>query len=155
LKKGKTGGNAMTNSSEFKGFYKLSPEQRLAEVAKFSDLSADEVALLSKTGALDMQAADHMIENVFSIMPLPMGVAVNFKINGKDYLIPMAVEEPSVVAAASNAAGMARVKGGFFASNASANTGRQCRRSVRRQDIVVRSACAAHGNSQRKGPDVD
>jgi hydroxymethylglutaryl-CoA reductase len=117
LKKGKTGGNAMTNSSEFKGFYKLSPEQRLAEVAKFSDLSADEVALLSKTGALDMQAADHMIENVFSIMPLPMGVAVNFKINGKDYLIPMAVEEPSVVAAASNAAGMARVKGGFFASN--------------------------------------
>jgi len=107
----------MTNSSEFKGFYKLSPEQRLAEVAKFSDLSADEVALLGKTGALDMQAADHMIENVFSIMPLPMGVAVNFKINGKDYLIPMAVEEPSVVAAASNAAGMARVKGGFFASN--------------------------------------
>lgn len=107
----------MTNSSEFKGFYKLSPERRLAEVAKFSGLSAEEVALLGKTGALDMQAADHMIENVFSTMPIPMGVAVNFKINGKDYLIPMAVEEPSVVAAASNAAGMARLTGGFFASN--------------------------------------
>lgn len=107
----------MTKSSDFKGFYKLSPEQRLAEVASFSGLSEEEVSLLSKTGALDIHAADHMIENVFSTMPLPMGVAVNFKINNKDYLIPMAVEEPSVVAAASNAAGMARVKGGFFASN--------------------------------------
>jgi len=104
-------------TSEFKGFYKLSPEQRLAEVAKFSDLTAEDVEVLSKTGALGIDAADHMIENVFSIMPLPMGVAVNFKINGKDYLVPMAVEEPSVVAAASNAARMARVKGGFFASN--------------------------------------
>lgn len=104
-------------SSEFKGFYKLSPEQRLAEVAKFSELSQEEVALLSTGSALDIHAADHMIENVFSIMPLPMGVAVNFKINGKDYLIPMAVEEPSVVAAASNAARMARIKGGYFTSN--------------------------------------
>jgi hydroxymethylglutaryl-CoA reductase len=104
-------------TSEFKGFYKLSPEQRLAEVAKFSDLTQEEVALLSTTSALDIHAADHMIENVFSIMPLPMGVAVNFTINGKDYLIPMAVEEPSVVAAASNAARMARVKGGYFTSN--------------------------------------
>lgn len=104
-------------SSEFKGFYNLTPEQRLAAVAKFSDLTAEETSLLSKTGALDIHAADHMIENVFSTFPLPMGVAVNFKINGKDYLIPMAVEEPSVVAAASNAARMARVKGGFFASN--------------------------------------
>jgi len=104
-------------TSEFKGFYKLSPKQRLAEVAKFSDLTAEDVEVLSKTGALGIDAADHMIENVFSIMPLPMGVAVNFKINGKDYLVPMAVEEPSVVAAASNAARMARIKGGFFASN--------------------------------------
>ncbi len=104
-------------TSEFKGFYKLSPQQRLEEVAKFSSLSEEEVSLLAKTGALSIQAADHMIENVFSVMPLPMGIAVNFTINGKDYLIPMAVEEPSVVAAASNAARMARVKGGFFTSN--------------------------------------
>lgn len=104
-------------TSEFKGFYKLSPQQRLEEVAKFSSLSEEEVSLLAKTGALSMEAADHMIENVFSVMPLPMGIAVNFTINGKDYLIPMAVEEPSVVAAASNAARMARVKGGFFTSN--------------------------------------
>ena len=104
-------------TSEFKGFYKLSPAQRLAEVAKFSGLSDEEASLLQKEGALDIDLADHMIENVIGTMPLPMGVAVNFKINGRDYLIPMAVEEPSVVAAASNAARMARVKGGFFASN--------------------------------------
>lgn len=104
-------------TSAFKGFYKLSPQQRLEEVAKFSSLSEEEVSLLAKTGALSIEAADHMIENVFSVMPLPMGIAVNFTINGKDYLIPMAVEEPSVVAAASNAARMARVKGGFFTSN--------------------------------------
>lgn len=104
-------------TSEFKGFYKLSPQQRLEEVAKFSSLTEEEVSLLAKTGALSIEAADHMIENVFSVMPLPMGIAVNFTINGKDYLIPMAVEEPSVVAAASNAARMARVKGGFFTSN--------------------------------------
>ena len=107
----------MMKTSEFKGFYKLSPAQRLAEVAKFSELSGEEAALLQKTGALDIDLADHMIENVIGTMALPMGVAVNFKINGRDYLIPMVVEEPSVVAAASNAARMARVKGGFFASN--------------------------------------
>lgn len=105
------------STSEFKGFYKLSPAERLAEVAKFSGLSEEETALLQKGGALDIDLADHMIENVIGVMPMPMGVAVNFKINGKDYLIPMAVEEPSVVAAASNAARMARVKGGFFACN--------------------------------------
>ena len=107
----------MMKTSEFKGFYKLSPAQRLAEVAKFSELSGEEAALLQKTGALDIDLADHMIENVIGTMALPMGVAVNFKINDRDYLIPMVVEEPSVVAAASNAARMARVKGGFFASN--------------------------------------
>ncbi|MBF0528648.1 MAG: hydroxymethylglutaryl-CoA reductase, degradative [Deltaproteobacteria bacterium] len=104
-------------TSEFKGFYKLSPEQRLMEVAEFSSLSQDETTLLRQTGALDIHAADHMIENVISTMPIPLGIAVNFMINGQDYLVPMAVEEPSVVAAASNAARMARVKGGFFASN--------------------------------------
>lgn len=105
------------STSEFKGFYKLSPAQRLAEVAKFSGLNDDEAALLQQGSALDIDLADHMIENVVGVMPLPMGIAVNFTINHRDYLIPMAVEEPSVVAAASNAARMARVKGGFFACN--------------------------------------
>ena len=91
-------------TSEFKGFYKLPPEQRQQEVAEFCDLTAEDMALLKDTGAISMEAADHMIENVIGVMPMPMGVAVNFTINGRDYLIPMAVEEPSVVAAASNAA---------------------------------------------------
>lgn len=119
-------------TSEFKGFYKLSPAQRLAEVAQFSGLTKEEADLLAKTGALDMELADHMIENVFATMQLPMGVAVNFLINGRDYLIPMAVEEPSVVAAASNAARMARVKGGFFASN----TGPVMRAQIQVMNVV-------------------
>lgn len=104
-------------TSEFKGFYKLSPAQRQQEVAEFCGLAAEDMALLEDTGAISMDAADHMIENVIGVMPMPLGVAVNFTINGKDYLIPMAVEEPSVVAAASNAARIARTKGGFFTSN--------------------------------------
>ena len=119
-------------TSEFKGFYKLSPAQRLKEVAEFSGLTTEEAALLAKTGALDMELADHMIENVFATMQLPMGVAVNFLINGRDYLVPMAVEEPSVVAAASNAARMARVKGGFFASN----TGPLMRAQIQVMNVV-------------------
>lgn len=119
-------------TSEFKGFYKLSPAQRLKEVAEFSGLTTEEAALLAKTGALDMELADHMIENVFATMQLPMGVAVNFLINGRDYLVPMAVEEPSVVAAASNAARMARVKGGFFASN----TGPVMRAQIQVMNVV-------------------
>lgn len=119
-------------TSEFKGFYKLSPAQRLAEVAQFRGLTKEEADILAKTGALDIELADHMIENVFATMQLPMGVAVNFLINGRDYLIPMAVEEPSVVAAASNAARMARVKGGFFASN----TGPVMRAQIQVMNVV-------------------
>ena len=78
------------------------------------------MALLQKAGGLDLGAADHMIENVIGTMPLPLGIAVNFLINGREYLVPMVVEEPSVVAAASNAAKLARVKGGFFATNTGA-----------------------------------
>lgn len=104
-------------SSEFKGFYKLSVDERLQKVSDFSNLTTEEQQLLKKVSGLSMETADHMIENVFAMMQLPMGIAVNFQINGKDYLIPMAVEEPSVVAAASNAARMARVKGGFFTSH--------------------------------------
>lgn len=107
----------MTKTSSLKGFYKLSPEERLKIIADFSDLTNEEVRLLQNTGSLPEAVANNMIENVFGVMPLPMGVAVNFKINEKEYLIPMAVEEASVVAAASNAAKMARIKGGFFSSN--------------------------------------
>ena len=107
----------MTKTSALKGFYKLSPKERLKIIADFSGLTNEEVSLLQNTGSLPESVANNMIENLVGVMPMPMGVAVNFKINDKDYLIPMVVEEASVVAAASNAAKMARIKGGFFSSN--------------------------------------
>jgi hydroxymethylglutaryl-CoA reductase len=107
----------MEKSSQISGFYKLNPKERLELVKNFADLSEEEVEALAKTGSLDMEQANRMIENVVGTFELPVGIAVNFLINGKDYLIPMAIEEPSVVAAASNAAKMARSKGGFQTSN--------------------------------------
>lgn len=101
------------SSSSISGFYKLTVEERREILKKSGDLTDEEMTLLKNMGGLGESAADHMIENVVSVMEVPIGIATNFLINGKDYLIPMAIEEPSVVAAASNAARMARVKGGF------------------------------------------
>ena len=103
-------------SSELSGFYKLRADERLKLVADFAGLSDEEVTILSISGALG-ELADRMIENVVGTMPLPVGIATNFRIKGRDYLIPMAIEEPSVVAAASNAAKMARASGGFQTSS--------------------------------------
>jgi hydroxymethylglutaryl-CoA reductase len=102
-------------TSRIPGFYKLSLEERVRIVKEFADLTDEEAELLLKAGNMELDVADRMIENVIGTWPLPLGVAVNFKINGKDYLIPMAIEEPSVVAAASNAAKMALPGGGFIA----------------------------------------
>ncbi len=104
-------------TSRISNFYKLTPEERLKKVKEFAGLSDEEVEMLQTTGSLNMDLADRMIENVIGVMPMPMAVAVNFLINGKDYLIPMVIEEPSVVAAASYGAKMARVKGGFHTSS--------------------------------------
>jgi hydroxymethylglutaryl-CoA reductase len=103
-------------TSKLSGFYKLSPEERLRIVKEFANLSGEEAVALGNTGALGIGLADRMIENVIGGFTLPLGVATNFRINSRDYLIPMALEEPSVVAAASNVAKMARAKGGFTAS---------------------------------------
>lgn len=103
-------------SSEISGFYKKSAEDRWKIVQEFGGLSDEEVRTLGNTGVLEFDQVDRMIENVVGTIPVPLGIAVNFLINGKDYLVPMAIEEPSVVAAASNAARMARTKGGFAAS---------------------------------------
>jgi hydroxymethylglutaryl-CoA reductase len=107
----------MVRTSQFSGFYKLNLDEKLKIVKEFSNLSEDEVSQLKIASALKIDAAERMIENVIGIMPVPLGIAVNFLIDGKDYLIPMAIEEPSVVAAASNAARIARVKGGFSTSS--------------------------------------
>ena len=103
-------------TSQLSGFYKLNSKERLEVVRDFAGLSEEEITALGNTGSL-RELADRMIENVVGAMPLPLGIAVNFMINGRDYLIPMAIEEPSVVAAASNAAKMARPKGGFQTSS--------------------------------------
>ncbi|MEM3162468.1 MAG: hydroxymethylglutaryl-CoA reductase, degradative [Candidatus Bathyarchaeia archaeon] len=107
----------MEKSSLFSGFYKLSPKERLDFVKDFAGLTDEEAALIQNTGSLPMDIADRMIENVVGAVPIPLGIAVNFLINGKDYLIPMAIEEPSVVAAASYAAKMVRDGGGFHTSS--------------------------------------
>jgi hydroxymethylglutaryl-CoA reductase len=107
----------MNKSSKISGFYKLSPKERLALVKDFAGLSDEECDLLQNTGSLPLEAADRMIENVVGAFPLPLGIGVNFLINNRDYLVPMAIEEPSVVAAASYAAKMVREGGGFHASS--------------------------------------
>jgi len=107
----------LNKSSLVSGFYKLSPEERLAFVREFAGLSDEECASLRNTGSLPLDLADRMIENVVGATPVPLGIAVNFQINKRDYLIPMAIEEPSVVAAASYAAKMAREGGGFHTNS--------------------------------------
>jgi len=103
----------MVKSSEFSGFYKLPVSDRVKFVKEFANLTGDDESLLRQTGPLSFELANRMIENVIAVLPVPLGIATNFQINGQDRLIPMAIEEPSVVAAASNAARMARSKGGF------------------------------------------
>ena len=98
-------------SSRISGFYKMSLDQRIGLVRSFSNLSDEDIANLNN--AIDFSLADTMIENVIGVFELPIGIAMNFVINGEDMLIPMATEESSVVAAASNAAKIARIHGGF------------------------------------------
>ena len=104
-------------SSRISGFYKLPREERLRIVAEFAGLSEEEVEVLRSGGGLGIETADRMIENVVGMMAYPLGVAVNFRINGRDRLIPMVLEEPSVVAAASNAARMMREGEGIRTSS--------------------------------------
>src|SRR4030067_755592 len=104
----------MARSSLMSGFYKITPKQRLSLVKEFAGLSDEECTLLQNASSLPLDMADRMIENVVGAFPLPLGIGVNFLINDRDYLIPMAIEEPSVVAAGSDAAKMVRDGGGFL-----------------------------------------
>jgi hydroxymethylglutaryl-CoA reductase len=101
-------------SSRLPGFYKLPVRERVATIARLRDLSQDEAALLGEAG-LPLETANQMIENAVGVLGLPLGLGLNFLVNGRDYLVPMAVEEPSVVAAVSFAAKIAREGGGFTA----------------------------------------
>ncbi|MDI6856505.1 MAG: hydroxymethylglutaryl-CoA reductase, degradative [Candidatus Thermoplasmatota archaeon] len=94
-------------------FYNLSIAERLKILKKFAGLSNNDLKILHSSNAF----INRMIENVVGTFPLPLGIATNFLINGKDYLIPMAIEETSVVAACSHGAKIARIKGGFEATS--------------------------------------
>jgi hydroxymethylglutaryl-CoA reductase len=103
----------MTDSSISK-FFEKSRKERLDIVAAFSNLSKDDLDTLeNNNGGISFDNADKMVENAIGTFSLPLGVATNFKINDKDYVIPMVIEEPSVIAAASKGAKVARIKGGF------------------------------------------
>ncbi|CAI8388028.1 MAG: hydroxymethylglutaryl-CoA reductase, degradative [Euryarchaeota archaeon] len=105
------------DNSRLKGFYKLDVEQRREKIAELANLNQEQVTALATNGELDDSAADRMIENVIGTMSLPVGVATNFIIDGKHYVVPFCLEESSVVAAASNMAKRCHVNGGFSSNN--------------------------------------
>ncbi|MGQ9682660.1 MAG: hydroxymethylglutaryl-CoA reductase, degradative [Anaerolineae bacterium] len=107
----------MERTSRVAGFYELAAADRLAVVAAFAELAQQEVQALQGVGGLDLARAEQMVENVVGIFALPLGIAANFLVNGHDYLVPMVIEEPSVVAGASYAARLARAGGGFVAES--------------------------------------
>lgn len=102
-------------SSRIEGFYKLPRKERLVTLARMAGLEENDVAELLQPTPLPFEVAEHMIENAIGVLGLPLGVGLNFLINGRERLVPMAIEEPSVVAAASFAARLVRDAGGFFA----------------------------------------
>ena len=105
----------MRQSSRIAGFYNRTLAERVETVAEWADLAEDESAALSGAMGLDHERATRMIENVVGLYALPLGIAVNFLVNDQDVLVPMVIEEPSVVAGASFAAKLARAGGGFKA----------------------------------------
>jgi hydroxymethylglutaryl-CoA reductase len=107
----------MAVNSRIPGFYKLTPADRLQKVLSLTGLDREALAGLLSADAATMSMADRMIENAVGTLSIPVGVAANFTINGSDHLVPMATEEPSVVAAASHMAAIAREFGGFHTSS--------------------------------------
>ena len=101
-------------NSRIRGFYQLPVRERIDALTRHAALDPEARRWFERGGGLDVRVADAMSENVIAVHGLPLGVALNFRINGRDLVVPMAVEEPSVVAAASNAARMVRDSGGFF-----------------------------------------
>ncbi|GAA0267962.1 hydroxymethylglutaryl-CoA reductase, degradative [Cryptosporangium japonicum] len=104
-------------TSRLTGLHNSDVSGRRARVAESTGLPPDQLAVLDPGAGLSLEQADHMIENVLGVLGVPLGVGTNFVVDGVDRLVPMATEEPSVVAAASNAARMAREHGGFTTSN--------------------------------------
>jgi hydroxymethylglutaryl-CoA reductase len=107
----------MISSSKLTGFRNLEIDARHELLVQTTGLEPTALDVLRPEQGLTLEQAAHMIENAVGVLGIPLGIALNFTINGRDFLVPMATEEPSVIAAASNAAWIARVHGGFFTSS--------------------------------------
>lgn len=105
----------MARTSRLPGFYKVTVAERRALVGEATGADPSDIERALEAGGLDAETADKFVENVLGTYALPFGVALNVRVNGRDHLVPMVVEEPSVIAAASNAARMIRASGGFTA----------------------------------------
>ncbi len=101
------------SDSSIPKFHEKTREEKLKALESFSNLSKEDIQILKSEGGINFDQANNMVENAIGIVSYPLGIATNFKINGRDYLIPMVIEEPSVIAAASKAAKIARKHGGF------------------------------------------
>ncbi len=128
----------MDRTSSIPGFHKLPIKKRIKHVRRFAGLSRKEASLLKHKTALGLKLADMMSENVIGTTQLPLSVATYFRINGRDYLVPMALEEPSVVAAASHAAKLTRPKGFVASSDESIMIGQIQFMNVKNIDIAKR-----------------
>ncbi|MFD8462420.1 hydroxymethylglutaryl-CoA reductase, degradative [Streptomyces antimycoticus] len=106
----------MAVNSRLSGVKDVSISERRGRIARGAAVEPESLEVLDPERGLTLEQADHMVENAIGVLGIPLGVATNFTVNGRDYLIPMATEEPSVIAAASNAARIARVTGGFTTS---------------------------------------
>ena len=115
---GKLSDKITEQTKKFSGFYKKTSEERLKILKEFNpNLTQDDISLLLTTGSLELTDVNRMIENAIGVIPVPIGLGVNFVINSKLYVVPMAIEEPSVVAAASSAAKLTLSTGGFQTSS--------------------------------------
>jgi hydroxymethylglutaryl-CoA reductase len=106
----------MGKTSRIPGLHRMTIAERIQAVKAFADLSPDEIALFGQSSVLDLETADRMVENVIGTFEIPLGIVPNMVVNGREVLVPLAVEESSVIAALANAAKMVRSGGGFFTS---------------------------------------
>jgi hydroxymethylglutaryl-CoA reductase len=111
----KSSSEEVQDSADARKFYQLSLAERLERITRLANLSPAEASILEGAAGLSAEQADHMVENAVGVFGLPLGIAQNFIVNGRDVLVPMVIEEPSVVAGASFMARLARPSGGFFA----------------------------------------
>src|SRR5580658_7019550 len=105
----------MAHTSRLPGFYKITVQQRRALVGEATGADPNDIGAALDAGGLDAETADKFVENVLGVYALPFAVTLNVRVNGRDHVVPMVIEEPSVVAAASNAAKLVRAGGGFTA----------------------------------------